>query len=331
MFATRVHQSAYRLGSRMAQSPSFSTVRRALRIMAKIKRIDLRQGLSIEDGSRKHFIIVLDNIQTYAQQYNQRIGTTNQMITGTAATAVEMEDYQPGAFDLDPLLEQMEDRHRDELTLEKLMDDIDWKHLQMVSMLHWLQALVSFVPSLLSYKNDVMHLFATQASKFPINPSRHTKVHPLGTNGANEVSTQGIKEAVSDFLQQLGISNDTYGRKIIFFTGDGKSFEGMGKIKTYLSGEDGDFKSLRFLQPGLEVWHTKWTDLNRITSSHWGSAGFDKTDPSTLGFIARAINSPIPTNPKKTDFYPGTRLVELTLQGHMLHCWEYVVTINHYN
>jgi hypothetical protein len=194
-------------------------------------------------------------------------------------------------------------QERAELTVDKILGDIDWTHIAAISKLHWLQTLITFVPSLHIHHQAVTAMFQAVV-KHQINPTRHSKVHPLGTNSANETSTQGMKDALADFLEQLGVTAETYEKQIMFFTGDGKSFEGMGKVKKYLSGHVSDYKSLRFICLGLELWHTKWTDLSRICNTHWGSA-HDKVDPSTLGFLAHAIASPKPANLKKVDFYPN--------------------------
>ena len=246
--------------------------------------------------------MVLDNVQAYARQRDQQIGTSNRMILGTGATAVEMENCPPDAFALLPLLERIKQGHCSELTVERILDEIDWTHIETISGLHWLQALVMFVPTLTEYRQEVAAMFTTDTAKLQINPTRHTKVHPLGTNNANEVSTQGMKDALTDFLNQLGMTENTYQDEIMFFTGNGKTFEGIAKVKKYLSGEESHFKSLRFVCPGLEIWHTKWTDPSCICRGHWGKS-FDKTDPSTLGYIARAIRISEPSDLKKVDFY----------------------------
>jgi len=200
------------------------------------------------------------------------------MILGTGATAVGMEDCPPGAFDLLALLEHIKDACRSDITVDQILDQTDWSHIETVSSLHWLQALVMFVPVLTKYRQELAAMFTTDAGKLQINLTHCMKVHPLGTNNANEVSTQGMRDALTDFLNQLGINEDTYRDEIMFFTRDGKTFEGIAKVKKYLSGDENHFRSLRFIHPGLEIWHTKWTDLSHICHHHWGK-GFDKIHP----------------------------------------------------
>ncbi|KAI0063286.1 hypothetical protein BV25DRAFT_1936598 [Artomyces pyxidatus] len=295
LFAMKAHQSIYRIGSRLGQCTPYSTTRRALILMARAAR-------------------------AYARRRDQRIGRKNEMITGTGATAVQMEDCPPGAFDLKPLLERLEEGHRRNLTVEDIINKIDWDHLDRVSSYHWLNALVFFVPDLAVYQKDVDHLFKEGAKKHQIDENRHTKIHPLGTNSANEVSIHGMKEALVDFFTQEGITEESFDETISFFSGDGKSFDGINKVKRYLSSEPGNFKSLKFIRGVLEIWHTKWTDLSRICHGLWGTD--HPNDPSSLGFMAKAIHSPIPADLKKVDFYPNARLMEVAVRAHMLQCWE---------
>ena len=129
---------------------------------------------------------------------------------------------------------------------------------------------------------------------------------------------------MADFIDQIGIMEDTVTRdeELLFMTGDGKTFEGMNRVKHYLEDEEvSDFHAFRHIMPNLEIWHTKWTDLGRICRGAWGKDKKD-TDPSTLGFMAKAINSPMPNDFSKVDFYTNYNLVHMVICAHMLSCWE---------
>ncbi|THH07257.1 hypothetical protein EW146_g9376 [Bondarzewia mesenterica] len=284
MFGTQAHQSMYRIGSRLGDCVTYTTVRDALVTMASAER-ERFQSWCKNSELRRNLLVVIDNVQVYARKRTHYIGKENKMITGTGATAVEMEDCAPDAFNLKPILDRLHEGRRAELSADSILADIDWEHLRRVQMYHWLDALVFYVPALAGYRTEVTKLFAEKTRKHQINPNRHTKVHPLGTNSANEVSTQGMKEALTDFLEQLSINDENLGEQLVFFSGDGKSFEGMHTVKKYLSSQLGTFTSFRFLRPVLELWHTKWTDLSRICRTHWG-VGHTTTDPSTLGYMA---------------------------------------------
>ena len=246
------------------------------------------------------------------------------MLVGTGATAVLMEDCPEGAFALQPVLEALRSGRRREVTVEGILKTVDLDHAKIVGTLHWLDALVSFVPALARYRSDLSGWFMEKARKHQINPRRHTVIHPLGTNNENEMTARGLKRAMADFIDQIGITADTVTRdqELLFMTGDGKTFEGMNRVKRYLEhNEESDFDAFRHVMPNLEIWHTKWTDLGRICRGAWGKEHKD-TDPSTLGYMAKAMNSPTPKDFLKVDFYTNLNLVHTVIRAHMLSCWE---------
>ncbi|KAI0312034.1 hypothetical protein OF83DRAFT_1067874, partial [Amylostereum chailletii] len=321
LFATMAHQSAYRVGSRLGQNTPYTTTRNSLVTTAEMERAELKKRL--ENFAEEPVLVVFDNIQTLHRQRNNRIGTKNRMITGTGATAVEMEDCPPGAFNLAPIREKYEAGARHEIIVDDIRKKTDSEHLRRVFAYHWLIILLEWVPALALYRSDALKRFANQTEKHQIDTKRHTKVHPLGTNGANETTTSGLREAIFDFLSQLGLTENSMVDHLMFLHGDGKSFEGIHKVKKLSSGKESDFFSWRFIHPVLELWHTKWTALSRIVRALWGPVGKESLeDPSTLGFMANAINSPKPSDLHKVEFYPNAHLINVVVRGHILHCYQ---------
>ncbi|KII85951.1 hypothetical protein PLICRDRAFT_115567 [Plicaturopsis crispa FD-325 SS-3] len=296
-FAVKAHQSIYRVESRLAQSVSYETVRR-------------------------HFSIVGDNIQAYAKQRDHRIGRESRMLKGFAGTAVELHDYEPEAFDLQELKRRRALMERKQLTADMILNDIDWDHLDAVGMMHFLRALVEFVPALSRYRQEVQKLLQTRLRKIQIPLNHRSNIIPLGSNSADEMTVQGMKEAVVDFLDaQMGISDEEkLANRICIFSGDGKTFDQLIKVMKYLVSEKSDLSSLRCVVPMLELWHTKWTDLSRVMRQHWGEGC--KDDPSTLAHLAELAECPVPSDLRKVDFNSGAHTVDLCLDAHLLNCWE---------
>ncbi|KAI0048193.1 hypothetical protein FA95DRAFT_1657992 [Auriscalpium vulgare] len=321
LFGTMAHQSVYRVGSRLAQCVPYTTAREALVTMSTIERASLVEKFAKPNVPPP--LVVFDNIQAYARSWAIRLGRAARMITGTGGTGVQMEDCAPNAFDAAPIQEKIEQGARRNVTAADITASIDTEHIDRVLQYHWADVLVSYVPSLALYRKDLSRKFETNTKKHQINKTRHTKVYPLGTNNANEASTKGLKDAVSDFLNQLGITKSNLGGRLIFFHGDGKTFDGLHKMKKYVSGSLNKFSQLQFVRPVLELWHTKWTDLSRICRTHWGGA-HSISDPSTLGFMAKAIGVGVPSDFHKVHFYTYKHLVDVTIRGHILQRWEYV-------
>jgi len=75
-------------------------------------------------------------------------------------------------------------------------------------------------------------------------------------NNENEMTVRGLKRAMADFIDQIGITADTvsWDQELLFMTGDGKTFEGMNRVKRYLEhNEDSDFDAFRHVMPNLEI------------------------------------------------------------------------------
>lgn len=314
MFAIKAARTNFRVDSRIGLCVAYSTVYEALKEMAKQKQLDLQHGIK----SGKHFTVVFDNIQTYIKQRDHRIGKENRMITGLAATAIEMDGYSSEAFNLKDLLDRQAHQERKQLTPELIMGDFDIPHLQNVATVHFLQALIDFVPSLSVYRQRMTEL-AKVLQKTPVSPTRKSNITPLATNSADEMHIQGMKQGVLDFLStQMGITAENLNNTVSILSGDGKTYAMLLLLKKALSPEEGDFDSLRWIYPLLELWHTKWTDLSRVVRTHWGTTD----DPSSLSAIAEVSNCPTPSDLRKVDFFDGSHLVNLALDAHLLNCWE---------
>ncbi|KIJ99754.1 hypothetical protein K443DRAFT_123087 [Laccaria amethystina LaAM-08-1] len=321
MFATKAANTNFRVDSCIGLCVTHSTVYEALKEMARQKGIELKKAVELG----KCFIVVFDNVQAYMKQRDHRIGRESLMITGLAATAVEMEDYAPEAFDLKDLLNQQVRQERKQLTTELIMQDLDFQHLAKVTKVHFLQCLTNFVPALAVYKKRMADL-SKGLEKTQIPPTHKSKITLLATNSADKMHVQGLKQGVLDFLNtQMGITADNLNDKVSFLSGDRKTYVMLLLLKKLLSLESSDYESLRWIYPLLELWHAKWTDLSHVVHAHWGSTD----DPSSLASVAKISNCPTPSDLQKVDFFEGSHSVNLALDAHILVCWEvYLKTDN---
>ncbi|KIK80231.1 hypothetical protein PAXRUDRAFT_36250 [Paxillus rubicundulus Ve08.2h10] len=281
LFAVKAHKSLFCVESCIGCSVSFQTVYTALQTMAAARQAELQAATHL--GSGCHFVIVGDNVQVFLKQRDHWIGRESQMIKGFAGTAVEMEDFNPQSFDIDELIRRQLLLEQKQLSVEGIIADVNVTHLNDVMALHVLKALLDFVPL-----NQ-------------INPTRHSKVFPLATNSADEISVQGMKDAAMDFIQkQLNITEENLGKCVIIFSGNGKTFDQLLKLKKYLIMHEGNLKSLRCVVPMPELWHTLWMDLSRIVRGHWGKGYLD--DLSALSRLAQLAECPTPADLKKSSF-----------------------------
>jgi hypothetical protein len=100
-FAVKAHHSIFRVESWLGQSVAYASVYAALHGMAEQKQEDLK--IALHAGSGWHVITVSNNIQTFQKPLDHRIGQENKMIKGLTGTAVEMQDVDPDALNLEEL------------------------------------------------------------------------------------------------------------------------------------------------------------------------------------------------------------------------------------
>jgi hypothetical protein len=142
----------------------------------------------------------------------------------------------------------------------------------------------------------VSELYHMKGAKKPKNPYRKTRVHPLATSAKNEAKTTELKDALIDFLNQMGQRDQDYLRKLVLMGGDGLTYEKLVQLKRYLQFHNDAFQSLELLIPILELRHLEWTDRSRIYKTHWGSyhsLGFRTGNP----WVCFSHTVPIPAVP----------------------------------
>lgn len=243
------------------------------------------------------------------------------MIKGFAGTAIELMDFNPEALNLSAFLEQQSQLDRKNLSVDAILDDIDFPHLTNVAIGQFLQALITFVPVLKKYQHHIDDFYEHRIRKHQINPTRRTNIFPLATNSADEVTAQGLKEGIMDFaLTQMGITEETLRHCLMVLSGDGKTFDMLLQTRWLLSPHESLYESWRFIIALLELWHTKWTDLNRTIRCLYGKEY--PHDPSTLSCLANAAHCPTPSDLKKVDLNDDSHLLDLSLDAHMLVTWE---------
>jgi hypothetical protein len=121
-------------------------------------------------------------------------------------------------------------------------------------------------------------------------------------------------------LKQFSQTASSYIPRKLVIGGDGISYAMVLQLQSYLQFHDDALKSLEILEPQLQVWHTKWTD---IVQTHLGRTSGKSTNPALLGHSAGKIGRAAPSHMKKVEFYSGSRLFYLVSDARMLDCWLY--------
>lgn len=277
--------------------------------------------MKVVDGKPMTKVVVLyfDNVQHMKKQREARIGAESVMIIGVAGTARFME-VPEAACDLADKRRRIALNERQSLTMDSLLDMIDFPHLREVGILQWIQALATYVPELSVYSTEISLRYRTRVAKRPI-PLEKTPIHPLATSGKNEAYIPDLKDCFLDFLQQLGQTESDFDLRLWICGGDGMSYNNMLLLKKYLKDHPDAFQRFELMEPILLAWHTMWTDLSRLFETHWGSPLND--NPATLGNSAKIAGRAPPSNLKKVDYYPAAELLNLVHDTRMLDCWRY--------
>ncbi|KAK7021914.1 hypothetical protein VNI00_017142 [Paramarasmius palmivorus] len=155
--------------------------------------------------------------------------------TGTAATAIKLEDCPPGAFHLQDHLDHVVKNKHSSMTTHSLFTGINWDYHHKIAAAHWLQALFNYVPCLKkAYQQRLTAYFQEDLALHRIPDSWQMKIQPLGTNAECEVETQGIKRCINDFNAQIGYIPESAEELLEWVGGDGTSYAAIPHLQKYL-------------------------------------------------------------------------------------------------
>ncbi|KAJ7799418.1 hypothetical protein B0H13DRAFT_2391021 [Mycena leptocephala] len=249
-----------------------------------------------------------------------RIGRENVMNVGMSGLYMEAPDVDVNIFNLADKRKLIAQNRRKDVTVDMLLGFLDQADADFTGTLHVLDTLVRCIPSLKPLLKEVSMRFAATAKiSMPAGPAI---VHPLACNGKKETISTELKDGMLDFLQQIGQTPENYLKRKLPVGSDGLTYAMLLQLQIYLQWHDHPFKSLEIMEPQLQVWHTKWTDVIRIFQTHSGRTTGKQTNPASLGFSAAKIGRAAPSNMKKVEFYPGTQLLYLVLDAKVLDIWR---------
>lgn len=228
LITNQASRTIFRVESRIAESFVQETAVQAIHAAARAQQ-RLLHGLNAPD-SKANLIDVSDNIQATGSVYDQRFGRKSKVITGFWGTLVLAEDYEEGAFDTAPVKDAEDRLERKQLSVPLLLQSIDTQHLGNVSITVVTRSLIDFSSDLTAKLKDRFETSAASLlQRHQIPEDRHTKVFPLGSNSANEMMPQGMKQGVMDHIStQRGITEDNLNGRVLLHSGDGKTFD-MGE------------------------------------------------------------------------------------------------------
>lgn len=185
------------------------------------------------------------------------------MVIGISATLIR---FLVGLTACDPLdrRRRLQLNLRRSMTVDTILGFIDFSHLRNIGILQFLSALSTYIPQAQVYKSEINLRYRTRCRKRQL-PLEKSDMHTLASSGKNEAVIPELKDALLDFQNQLGQTENDYDSKLWFGGGDGMSFNNMLLVKKYLQNHvESPFQSFELMIPVLQVWHTMWTDICRI-------------------------------------------------------------------
>ncbi len=324
-FACQSHVDVKRISCRLGMISHDKTARNALNSMTEKGQAALQASVASYTAKREvGYCCVLDNIQEYCLAREAGIGYQSVLKVGTAATAVQLEDCAPNAFNLHDHLSRVIKKERAELTTATILSDIDWPHLRRVLALHWVRILAELIPEFHAYQKEISARFRSDSiAKRPRRAGRKTEMQALGANAEREMEIQGMARAITDFSSQMGITEEYAKHLLLWIRGDGGSFATALRLKKYKL-PTGKTNLERFIHIILtpEIWHFRATNVNTVASNHFGPVASD--DPSSLSKAYSAANMKRPSDLRSCDFYPTLRGMTLSFQARVLDIFRQV-------
>ncbi|KAJ6614033.1 hypothetical protein B0H10DRAFT_2268702, partial [Mycena sp. CBHHK59/15] len=302
---------------RNGNMPAPATIRRALITLSEGEaRATAAHG---EDPETAGFLFV-DNCQNYHKVRDFRMGRETVMNVGMSGLYMEAPDIDVKVFDLTEKRKLIAQNRRKDFTVEDLLELLDPDDANYTGTLLFLDVLARCIPCMKPLRAEIrICLSATAKMRMPEGQS---VVHPLACSGKKQTIHTELKDGMLDFFQQIAQTPESYLKRKLPVGGDGLTYAMLLELQNYLQFTSDPFKSFEIMEPQLQVWHTKWTDVIRIFQTHWGRTTGKNTNPASLGFSAAKIGRAAPSNMKKVEFYPGTQLLYLVLDAKILDIWR---------
>ncbi len=318
-FACQSHVDVKRISCRLGMISHDTTARNTLNSMTEKGQLALQASVADYTTKREAgYCIVLDNVQEYCLAREAGIGHQSVLKVGTAATAVQLEDCAPNAFDFRDHLTRVMKKERSKLTTATILSDIDWSHLRHVLALHWVRILAELIPELHPLQREISsHFRSSSVAKRPRRAGRKTKMQALGTNAEREMEIQGMSRVINDFENQMGINEEYANHLLLWIRGGGGSFATASWLKRYkLTTGKTNFERFIHLILTPKIWHFRATNVNTLASNHFGPVASD--DPSSLSKAYSAVNMKRPADLRSCDFYPTMRGMTLSFEARVL-------------
>jgi hypothetical protein len=322
LFGSNAGRAAYSIFNRLGVCVSYSVTVERLHALADHAQQNLHEiGRVASEEKRDFFYIIYDNINKHLRAWFQSLGSEDYVQNGTAATIVMMKNVQPSTLNPEALVANRAKNQRATLTVKQLSDDINSTHLENIAVGLILRILVQHIASLAHHAPEIENCFK---SKWAVRrlPLEKTEIHSLPTTAIDESTTSGNRDLLHQIVtHDLGMLKRTIAFTLWLVGGDLLSVDRLRKIPRITEKHDTAFDRNQWVVPVVQLWHMKWAFLRSIFRLHWRVS----TTSHAHGLAQDSDQLGRKINPKKVDFYPSHRLVEVRFHALVLGALRYVL------
>lgn len=315
LFSCNANRAVFSLLCRIGLSSSYSATTDRLHSLANAIGVRLQELGEAAYAKGEYWIIIYDNINKHHRPWFQDLGKSSEVKNGTAATLVMMDDYPEGAMDVDAYLQNCAKNERKQLTVERLIEDVNAQHIENVGTGTILRILAKYIPSLSRYSDEIEGLFLTDYACHRMRAGRITRIEALGTTAIDEAKTIGNRDVIHDVvLNQLRLAKEKVGKMLIFIGADQLSIDRLRKVKRYTKKDTNAFDQHVWVLPVIALWHLRYALLRCIYRLHWSPS----VGKNIQGLAHDAVVLGRQINPKKCDYYPSHRLLQVSFESRVL-------------
>lgn len=316
LFNACTHRSVHAFLGRLGVCVAYDTTITRLRSLGLSAAMNLK-ALGQRFAEKKvtlHF--VYDNVNQYARVWRPSLGAESLLESGTAGYMIVLPDVDASVMNGLEYERRRRELDRDRITWQRLRSDLDYGHLENVMIGRILKILLDHVPYLSQCHSDFLRRFIeTKCAKHPVT-LRKTEYYALQCSSFDEATTSGNRDVVHDFLlRQLGIKEEDVDGRVIGFSGDQLTVSRLRTLSMQTSSGSSWFSRNRFLLPQIELWHMGAAFQKAIFNCHWS----DDVSKGNIGLHYATDRLRRKINPKKLDYYPADRLLEVTVASLVLH------------
>lgn len=278
------------------------------------------------EHSQPTFLLLFDNINKMRRSWQQTVHHRDELQNGTAATFIQLEGVRSGALRSQPLIDNLKKQHRlnKPLTVDALLDDIDWNHVNGIGAATVLRVWVKHLPGLRRFKSKVQELFAKDLAVRRLKLRKST-VLPMRPTAIDESISAGILSVLHNLvLQQLDVHPEWLDKWLVFVCGDQMTIDRLRKTKLYSAKTNTPYDRHDWVLPVIQLWHLKWNWMKAIFCLHW-TKEFGK-DAYGLRHDVHVLRRE-KFNSEKCDFYQGHHIIEDRFEAMILEALRCVISI----